>query len=238
MDVEDDPSGSMFLIGLFIPILTGMAMLFFLMNTRADFESHGSVYTPTLTSSVELDNTTYDVYEAIMTNGFSDHYPPECEDICWELVVSVYTPHQYGHVEGAIWGDSSGPSSDSFDSQFENENEWYKMDQRHCDGDVSELDCDEGVFIKINTDGTLHIATNYGEVEYIAYTYTSSDYERNVFIRELILSHWPLLIVAGLLLTIKYGDKPFAKGVMVGGSICVALPGFVFLHAILSGGLA
>tara|TARA_Y100000768_G_scaffold377180_1_gene350089 strand:- start:1245 stop:1583 length:339 start_codon:yes stop_codon:yes gene_type:complete len=112
------------------------------------------------------------------------------------------------------------------------------MDQRHCDGDVSELDCDEGVFIKINTDGTLHIATNYGEVEYIAYTYTSSDYERNVFIRELILSHWPLLIVAGLLLTIKYGDKPFAKGVMIGGSICVALPGFVFLHAILSGGLA
>ena len=149
----------------------------------------------------------------------------------------MYTPHQYGHVEGAIWGDSFGPSSDSFDSQFENENEWYKMDQRHCDGDVSGLDCDEGVFIKINTDGTLHIATNYGEVEYIGYTYTSSDYERNVFIRELILSHWPLLIVAGLLLTIKYGDKPFVKGLMVGGAICVALPGFTVLHAIFSGGL-
>ena len=82
MDVEDDPSGSMFLIGLFIPILTGMAMLFFLMSTRADLVVHGSVYTPTPTSSVELDNTTYDVYEATMTNGISNHYPPECEDIC------------------------------------------------------------------------------------------------------------------------------------------------------------
>ena len=233
MDVEDDPSGSMFLIGLFIPILTGMAMLFFLMSTRADLVVHGSVYTPTPTSSVELDNTTYDVYEATMTNGFSNHYPPECEDICWELVVFGEYPRQW-----TIWGDSVGPSSDSFDSQLENENEWYKMDQRHCDGDVSELDCDEGVFIKINTDGTLHIATNYGEMVYIDYTHTSSDYERNVFIREIILANWPILIIAGLIFSIKYGDKPFAKGVMVGGSICVALPGFVFLHAILSGGLA
>ena len=207
-------------------------MLFSLMSTHADFESHGSVYTPKLTSSVELDNTTYDVYEAIMTNGFSDHYPPECEDICWELVVQGNYPRQW-----TIWGDSVGPSSDSFDSQLENENEWYKMDPRHCDGDVSELDCDEGVFIKINTDGTLHIATNYGEVDYIGYTYTSSDYERNVFIREIILANWPLLIIAGLIFSIKYGDKPFAKGLMVGGAICVALPGFVFLHAIFSGGL-
>ena len=232
-DSQDPP---LFLIGLLLPIISALVFLTITMTTYDDYMLH--IGDPRFDSYVELDNMTYDVYEITMTNGFSEQFPPDCDNDCWEFLVEVYAPNAYGRgVTGLLWGSSVEPSSASFDPILENGNTWYKMDLKYCEENGPEVDCEEGMFIRINTDGTVHIATNYGEPTFIEYTYTSPDYERNLMLRQVFVGFWPILIIVGIVWGRMTGREQFANGLMTGGAVCLALPTLAFISAIFSGGL-
>ena len=229
------PSSALFMIGLFLPIITGAVMISFFSQTHTDSVLHGPVYTPKHDGDVVLNNVTYDVYEVTMTRGFSDHYPPDCHQNCWVFLVEVHTAQ--GDVEGTIWGYSVGPSLNSFEPYLENGNTWYMMDLRRCEGYAPEFDCNQGVFIKINIDGTVNIATNYGLPTFIEYSYTSLNYQSNLLLGQLSLAFWPISIVAGIIWGLKTERKQFAYGLITGASLCIALPVLGVIIAIFSGGL-
>ncbi len=229
------PTSPLFLMGLLLPIITAAVMISFISQTHADSVLHGPVYTPKYDANVVLNNVTYDVYEVTMSGGFSDHYPPDCHQNCWEFLVEVYTAE--GDVEGTIWGYSVGPSLNSFEPYIENGNTWYMMDLRYCEGYVPEFDCDDDMFIKINTDGTVNIATNFGLPTFIEYSYISLDYHSNLLLRELSLTFWPISIVAGIIWGLKTDRKKLAYGLITGASLCIAIPVLGFIFAIFSGGL-
>jgi hypothetical protein len=232
-DPQDPP---LFLIGLLLPIFSGLVFVSIAIQSHDDYMLH--IGDPRFDSYVELDNMTYDVYEITMSGGFSEDFPPDCRDDCWEFLVEVYAPNAYGRgVTGLIWGSSVEPSSSSFDPIVENGNTWYKMDLKYCEENGPEVDCEEGMFIRINTDGTVHIATNYGEPSYIEYAYTSPDIERNLMLRQVFLGFWPILIIVGIVWGRMTGREQFANGLMTGGAVCLALPTLAFINAIFSGGL-
>ena len=234
----DHQGPPLFLIGLLLPIISALVFVTITMTSYGDYMVHGAAQTPRFDSYVELDNVTYDVAEIKMTNGFSEQFPPDCDKDCWEFLVEVYAPNAYGSgVTGLIWGSSVEPSSASFDPIVENGNTWYKMDLKYCEENGPEVDCEEGMFIRINTDGTVHIATNYGEVSFIHYSYMSPDYERNLMLRQAFLGFWPILIIVGIVWGRMTGREQFANGLMTGGAVCVALPTLAFINAIFSGGL-
>ena len=234
----DSQAPPLFLIGLLLPIISALVFVSITIQSHDDYLLHGPVYTPKFDSYVELDNETYDVYEITMTNGFSEQFPPDCDNDCWEFLVEVYAPNAYGRgVTGLLWGSSVEPSSASFDPIVENGNTWYKMDLKYCEENGPEVDCEEGMFIRINTDGTVHIATNYGEPTFIEYTYTSPDYERNLMLRQVFVGFWPILIIVGIVWGRMTGREQFANGLMTGGAICVAMPTLAFISAVFSGGL-
>ena len=99
-----------------------------------------------------------------------------------------------------------------------------------------EVDCEEGMFIRINTDGTVHIATNYGEPSFIEYAYTSPDIERNLCFDKSSSDFGPSSSLWGCPGRMT-GREQFANGPMTGGAVCVALPTLAFINAIFSGGL-
>ena len=234
-DLQGPP---LFLLGLLLPIISALVFVTITMQSYGDYMLYGAARTPSFDSYVELDNVTYDVYEIKMSGSFSEDFPPDCQDDCWEFLVEVYAPNAYGRgVTGLIWGSSVEPSSSSFDPIVENGNTWYKMDLKYCEENGPEVDCEEGMFIRINTDGTVHIATNYGEPTFIKYTYTSPDYERNLMLRQVFVGFWPILIIVGIVWGRMTGREQFANGLMTGGAVCVAMPTLAFISAVFSGGL-
>lgn len=225
-----------FFIGFCLGIFSGLALFFFLILFRDHSILHSTVYTPKLESSIEFNNTTYSVYgPMIMTSGFSDHYPPDCDRKCWEFLFEVNTAE--GHFTAEIWGDSSGPLSESFEKYVENGNTWHRMDLLHCESYAPEFDCQEGVFLKINTGGTVEIATNHGVPTFIEYSYSDTYGETKSLLRQLNFAFWPMLILAGIVWGMKTEKKPFVSGLVCGTAVWISLPVTIYIHAILSGGL-
>ena len=72
---------------------------------------------------------------------------------------------------------------------------------------------------------------------FIEYSHTNMDYERNLFLQQLGFGIWPLAIVAGIAWGFMTDRKPFAKGLISGSVICLALPVLAYIDAIFSGGL-
>tara|TARA_Y100001958_G_scaffold159317_1_gene160304 strand:- start:2346 stop:2867 length:522 start_codon:yes stop_codon:yes gene_type:complete len=171
----------------------------------------------------------------IMTGGFSDHYPPDCNRKCWEFLFEADTAK--GQVTAEIWGDSAGPLSESFESYVENGNTWHRMDLLHCESHSPEFDCQEGVFLKINAGGTVEIATNYGIPTFIEYSYSDTYGEAKSLLRQLNFAFWPMLILTGIAWGLKTEKKPFVSGLMYGSAVWISLPIVVYINAILSGGL-
>ena len=225
-----------FFDGFCLGIFSGLALFFLLLLFRDHSILHSTAYTPTLESTIEFNNTTYGVYgPMIMTGGFSDHYPPDCNRKCWEFLFEADTSK--GQVTAEIWGDSAGPLSESFESYIENGNTWHRMDLLHCESHEPEFDCQEGVFLKINADGTVEIATNYGVPTFIEYSYSDTYGETKSLLRQLNFAFWPMLILTGIIWGLKTEKKPFVSGLMYGSAVWISLPIIVYINAILSGGL-
>ena len=232
---DASPRTYSFFDGFCLGIFSGLALFFLLLLLRDDSILHSTVYTPTLESTIEFNNTTYGVYgPMIMTSGFSDHYPPDCNRKCWEFLFEADTSK--GQVTAEIWGDSAGPLSESFESNIENGNTWHRMDLLHCESHAPEFDCQEGVFLKINADGTVEIATNYG-VPAIEYSYSDTYGETKSLLRQLNFAFWPMLILTGIVWGLKTEKKPFVSGLIYGSAVWISLPIIVYINAILSGGL-
>jgi len=222
------PPSALFLTGLLLPFLFGIIITSLFFQEARSSVNHGAVYTPEDKPSISLNNVNYEVYEVTMTNGFSDDYPPDCHQNCWTFFVGVNNVQ--GYVDGAIFGYSVGPSLNSFDPVIENGNVWYMMDLRNCKGYVPEFDCDGEIYIKINTDGTVNIATNYGSPTYIEYVSIGSwEYETPSYLRNLGCGIWPISMIAGLIWGFKTDRKPFSYGLMAAGVLSITLPfvGFI-----------
>ena len=233
---DASPRTYSFFDGFCLGIFSGLALFFLLLLFRDHSILHSTVYTPTLESTIEFNNTTYGVYgPMIMTGGFSDHYPPDCNRKCWEFLFEADTAK--GQVSAEIWGDSAGPLSESFESYIENGNTWHRMDLLHRESHAPEFDCEEGVFLKINADGTVEIATNYGVPTFIEYSYSDTYGETKSLLRQLNFAFWPMLILSGIVWGLKTEKKPFVSGLMYGSAVWISLPIIVYINAILSGGL-
>ena len=226
------PPSSLFLIGLLLPFFLGIIILMVVGQTHGHSVLHGPVYTPASASSVDLDDETYQTYDITMTSGFSDHYPPECHQNCWEFLVEVRT--EQGEVEATVWGYEVGPSLNSFQPYEESGNEWYMMAQRHCESYTPEFDCDGKTFIKINSDGTVNIATNHGRPTFIEYAYAGVQHSISDEVRTIAPFMWPISLFAGIAWGYKTDRKPFAYGLMTGGVASLLLPTAVFLFVVIT----
>ena len=221
------PSSALFLMGLLLPIITGIIISSIVLQESRTSTSHQPVHTPENEQSIVLNNETYMAYEVTMTNGFSDDYPPDCHQNCWEFFVEVRT--DLGFVGKAIYGYSVGPSLNSFDPVIENGDVWYLMDLRNCEGYVPEFDCDDEIYIKINTDGTVNIATNYGIPTFMEYLSIGSwDYDMDPHLQNLGLGIWPILMIAGIIWGYKTDRKPFAYGIMTAGVLFITISFVLF----------
>ena len=222
------PSSALFLIGLLLPIITGIIISSIVFqSSRTSSTFHQPVYTPENEQPIVLNNETYMAYEVTMTGGFSDDYPPDCHQNCWEFFVEVRT--DLGFVGKAIFGYSVGPSLNSFDPVIENGDAWYLMDLRNCEGYVPEFDCDDEIYIKINTDGTVNIATNYGIPTFMEYVSVGSwDYDMDPHLQNLGLGMWPILMIAGIIWAYKTDRKPFAYGIITAGVLFITIPFVLF----------
>tara|TARA_B100000287_G_scaffold250945_1_gene235811 strand:+ start:775 stop:1662 length:888 start_codon:yes stop_codon:yes gene_type:complete len=222
------PSSALFLIGLLLPIITGIIISSIVFqSSRTSSTFHQPVYTPENEQPIVLNNETYMAYEVTMTGGFSDDYPPDCHQNCWEFFVEVRT--DLGFVGKAIYGYSVGPSLNSFDPVIENGDVWYLMDLRNCEGYVPEFDCDDEIYIKINTDGTVNIATNYGIPTFMEYVSVGSwDYDMDPHLQNLGLGMWPILMIAGIIWAYKTDRKPFAYGIITAGVLFITIPFVLF----------
>mgnify|MGYP001185276781 CR=1 FL=1 len=224
------PSSALFLMGLLLPIITGIIISSIVFQESRTSASHQPVHTPENEHTIVLNNETYMAYEVTMTNGFSDDYPPDCYSNCWEFFVEVGT--DLGFVSKAIYGYSAGPSLNSFDPVIENGDVWYLMDLRNCEGYVPEFDCDDEIYIKINTDGTVNIATNYGIPTFVEYLSVGSwDYDMDPHLQNLGLGIWPILMIAGIIWGYKTDRKPFAYGIMTAGVLIITIPFVLFAGA-------
>jgi hypothetical protein len=225
-------SMGLFLAGLLLPFLTAIIITSLFFQEGRTSINHGSVYTPEDKPSISLNNVTYEVYEVTMTNGFSDDYPPDCHQNCWDFTVEIHTSQ--GDVDKAIYGYSVGPSLNSFDPVLENGSKWYLMDLRNCQGYVPEFDCNDEIYIKINTDGTVNIATNYGRPTFIEYASISSwEYETEPLLRNLGCGVLPISMIAGIIWGFKTDKKPFAYGIITAGVI--PFVGFILMIFMLGG---
>ena len=221
------PSSALFLIGLLLPIITGIIISSIVFQSSQTSTFHQPVYTPENEQPIVLNNETYMAYEVTMTGGFSDDYPPDCHQNCWEFFVEVRT--DLGFVGKAIFGYSVGPSLNSFDPVIENGDVWYLMDLRNCEGYVPEFDCDDEIYIKINTDGTVNIATNYGIPTFMEYVSVGSwDYDMDPHLQNLGLGMWPILMIAGIIWAYKTDRKPFAYGIITAGVLFITIPFVLF----------
>ena len=221
------PSSAFFVCGLLLPIIAGIIISSIVFQQSRTSTSHLPIHTPDNERTIVLNNETYMAYEVTMTNGFSDDYPPECHQNCWEFFVEVRT--DLGLVNKAIYGYSVGPSLNSFNPVIENGDLWYLMDLRNCESYVPEFDCYDEIYIKINTDGTVNIATNYGiptTMEYISVG--SWNYDMNPHLQNLGLGMWPMLMIVGITWGYKTDRKPFPYGIMTAGVLFVTISFVLF----------
>ena len=225
------PSWALFLMGLLVlPIFTGIISF----NLLMDAEDSGltyEAYNPTSKPSITIQNETYYVHEFNLGYGFNQHYPPDCESDCWEMIVVVN--NRIDGTNGVIWGNRDGPSYNRFEKFAENGNVWHSMYVVNCDEMVQEgMDCDDDILINIKTDeSTINVATEYSEAP-IYFEYWADDMasERGQYLFFFGLIIWPISIIGGIIWGFKTNRKPFAYGILSAGLLVVGGPFFGVIY--------
>lgn len=214
------PSRALFLVGLLVfPIITGIissSLIFLADNSDLIYESYEATPKPSITIQDEI----YHVYEFNLENGFNQHYPPDCESGCWEIIVVVN--NRTREIDGLIWGNRDGPSYNSFEKFTENGNVWHKMQVIDChEADQEDMNC--LILINIKPDeNAVNVAIKHsGAPIYLDYWADDMATERGQYLFFFGIAIWPISIIGGIIWGLKTGRKPLAYGILSAGLVVV-----------------
>ena len=214
------PSWALFLLGLLVfPIFTGIissSLLFLADDSDLIYESYDTTPKPSIT----IQDDVYYVHEFNLENGFNQHYPPNCDSGCWEMIVVVNNGAD--EIDGVIWGNRDGPLHNSFEKFTENGNVWHNMYVGNCHETLQE-DIDCVILINIKPDeNTVNVAIKHsGAPIYLDYWADDMATERGQYLFFFALAIWPISVIGGIIWGLKTDKKPLAYGILSAGLLIV-----------------
>ena len=186
-------------------------------NSDLIYESYEATPKPSIT----IQDDVYYVHEFNLENGFNQHYPPDCESGCWEIIVVVN--NRTREIDGLIWGNRDGPSYNSFEKFTENGNVWHNMQVIDChEADQEDMNC--VILINIKPDeNAVNVAIKHsGAPIYLDYWADDMATERGQYLFFFGIAIWPISIIGGIIWGSRLEKTTRLRYLICGSGCCMA----------------